>query len=75
MGEPEDRRHASSTPGTAAAEAGVVIFDGPQGAVATLTPEAAAATSENLRRAARAAAEQRQTGPEPVKLGTAGRDD
>jgi hypothetical protein len=43
----------------AIAEQGVVLLDGPLGVVLTLTPEAAIATSENLRHTACLAARQR----------------
>jgi hypothetical protein len=68
--EREDRRAPSPRPGIAIAEQGAVILEGPQGAVATLTPEAAATTSENLRQAARLAALQRSENPasDPVLL-------
>jgi hypothetical protein len=68
MSEREDRRTPSACPAIATAENGVVLLDGPQGAVAALTPEAAEATSENLRRAASQAARQRRTASYPVPL-------
>lgn len=58
----------SDRPVVATAENGVVLIDGPHGAVASLTPEAAEATSENLRRAASQAARQRRTLGAPVSL-------
>jgi hypothetical protein len=68
MSEPEDRHTPSVRPAIATAENGVVLLDGPQGAVAALTPEAADATSENLRRAASQAARQRRRASDPVPL-------
>jgi len=70
MADPNDRRKPSPLPAEAIAEQGVVLLDGPQGAVVALTPEAAVATSENLRRAALLAAIQRsETAPsDPVPL-------
>ncbi len=38
--------------GTAAAEQGVVMLDGPDGVAVTMTPEAAEQTADSLRRAA-----------------------
>ena len=60
MADPDDRRQPSPRPAEAIAEQGVVLLDGPQGAVVALTPEAAVATSENLRRAAFLAAQTAQ---------------
>ena len=60
MADSEDRHLPSARPGVATAEQGVVILDGPQGAVATLTPEAAAATGDSLQRAAGRAERQRR---------------
>jgi hypothetical protein len=54
-----DRLNPSPRPGTATAEQGVVLLDCPRGAVVTLTPEAAEATSESLRQAAALAEDQR----------------
>ena len=69
MADPEDRRLPSARPGVAIAEQGVVFLEGPHGVAATLTPEAAAATGENLCRAAARAAQQRTEAPdEPVPL-------
>ena len=61
------RRAPSARPAIATAETGVVLLDGPQGAIAALTPEAAQATSENLRRAADQAACQRHRSPVPLR--------
>lgn len=52
-------RPPSAEPGRATAEQGMVLLECPQGAIVTLTPEAAEATCENLRRAALAAYRQR----------------
>ena len=70
MADPDHRRQPSPRPAEAVAEQGVVLLDGPQGAVVALTPEAAAATGENLRRAALIAARQRIDMPpsDPVPL-------
>lgn len=68
MSEREDPRRPSARPVVVAAENGAVLLDGPYGAVVALTPEAAAATSESLRRAAALAASQRGTGSDPVPL-------
>ena len=70
MADRDDRHQPSPKPAEAIAEQGAVLFDGPQGAVVALTPEAAAATGENLRRAASLAARQRsETRPsDPVPL-------
>lgn len=65
------RRRPSILPGVAIAEQGVVLLDGPQGIVVSLTPEAAAATGESLRRAASLAERQRGHHPDadtPVPL-------
>lgn len=64
----EDRRVPSAYPAIAIAENGVVLLDGPQGAVVALTPEAAAKTGQNLRRAAELAARQRRAAKSPVPL-------
>ena len=61
-------RAPSDRPATATAENGVVLLDGPQGAVAALTAEAATATGENLRLAALQAARQRRAVSIPVTL-------
>lgn len=61
-------RAPSDRPVIATAENGVVLLDGPQGAVATLTAEAAEKTSENLRKAASQAVRQRRSASEPVSL-------
>ena len=45
-------------PGTASAEQGVVILDGPDGVAITLTPDAAAATGHSLIKAAEIARRQ-----------------
>ncbi len=66
MPESPQGRAPSARPATATAENGVVLFDGPQGAIASLTPEAAQATSENLRRAADQAVRQRHRTPVPL---------
>lgn len=58
----------SDRPAVATAENGIVLLDGPQGAVAAMTAEAAAATGENLRRAASQAVRQRRAGGAPVPL-------
>lgn len=63
-----NRRTPSDRPVVATAENGVVLIDGPHGAVATLTAEAAEATSENLREAASQAVRQRRSANEPVSL-------
>jgi hypothetical protein len=68
MAEREKRLAPSDLPATAVAEKGVVLLDGPQGAVSAMTPEAAAATGENLRRAASLAVQQRRSTSEPVPL-------
>jgi hypothetical protein len=60
MSEPEDYRQPSPRPGTAIAEQGAVLLDGPRGAIMTLTPEAAEETGENLRHAAMLAEQQRR---------------
>ncbi len=62
MPEPDDTRLPSRRPGVATAEQGAVLLDGPKGVVVALTPEAAHATSENLRRAASVAVRQRRDG-------------
>lgn len=59
MAEPGGERPPSTTACAAMAENGVVLLDGPHGAIVTLTPEAAALSGENLRRAACLAARQR----------------
>ncbi|PJN94023.1 hypothetical protein CNY89_16955 [Amaricoccus sp. HAR-UPW-R2A-40] len=59
MADSNDRLEPSPRPGKATAEQGVVLLDCPRGAVVTLTPEAAEATSESLRRAAALAEDQR----------------
>lgn len=59
MADSNDRLNPSPRPGTATAEQGVVLLDCPRGAVVTLTPEAAEATSESLRQAAALAEDQR----------------
>jgi len=61
-------RAPSDRPVVATAENGVVLLDGPHGAVATLTAEAAEKTSDNLRRAASQAVQQRRSAGEPVSL-------
>lgn len=61
MAESNDRLKPSPRPGTATAEQGVVLLDCPRGAVVTLTPEAAKATSQSLREAAALAEDQRNT--------------
>lgn len=48
------------------AEAGVVIVDGPDGVAFSMTPGAAATTSERLRESARRADEQRQGKRPPI---------
>lgn len=63
-------RAPSDRPAVATAEKGVVLLDGPQGAVAALTVEAAIATGENLRLAALQATRQRRTVLIPVTLRT-----
>jgi hypothetical protein len=68
MAERSSRARASAQPGVAFAEGGVVVLEGPQGAIATLTPEAAVATSESLRCAARDAVRQRSEGGKLVPL-------
>ena len=50
---------AEAKPGTASAESGVVILDGPDGVAVTLTVEAAEATGRSLIAAAEQAAAQR----------------
>lgn len=60
MADPEDPREPSPQPGKATAEQGAVLLDGPRGAAVTLTPEAAEATGESLRRAAALAEGQRK---------------
>ena len=60
MPESDNTRLPSRRPGVATAEQGAVLLDGPKGVVVALTPEAAHATSENLRRAAAVAARQRR---------------
>ena len=62
MPDPDDPRQPSPRPGKAIADQGAVLLDGPRGAVVTLTPEAAEATGESLRRAAALAAGQRRDG-------------
>lgn len=59
-------RAPSAEPGRATAEQGVVLLEGPQGAIVTLTPEAAEATGENLHRAAVAARKQRDAALDAV---------
>jgi hypothetical protein len=56
----EDSLEPSPQPGKATAEQGAVLLDGPRGAAVTLTPEAAEATGESLRRAAAVAEDQRR---------------
>jgi hypothetical protein len=68
MSDREDPRIPSARPVVVTAENGAVLLDGPQGAVVALTPEAAVATSENLRRAATLATSQRGAGSDPVPL-------
>lgn len=68
MPDRENRRTPSARPAVATAEGGVVLLDGPQGAVIALTAEAAAATSENLRQAVTQAVRQRRRGSDPVPL-------
>jgi len=70
MADPHNPRQPSPRPAEAIAEQGIVLLDGPQGAVLALTPEAAAVTGENLLRAASLAARQRSdTSPsDPVRL-------
>lgn len=68
MSERGNPRTPSDRPVIATAESGAVLLDGPHGAVASLTPEAAEATSENLRRAASQAVRQRRSASEPVSL-------
>lgn len=53
-------RPPSDEPGRATAEQGVVLLEGPQGAIVTFTPEAAEATGASLHLAAAAARRQRQ---------------
>ena len=65
MADRPDRHTPSDRPVAATAENGFVLLDGPQGAVASLTAEAAAATSENLRRAASQAERQRRAASDP----------
>lgn len=60
MSDPDNPLKPSPRPGTAIAEQGAVLFDGPHGAIMTLTPEAAEETGENLRRAAMLAEQQRR---------------
>ncbi len=66
MSDRERHRAPSDRPVLATAENGFVLLDGPQGAVAALTAEAAAATSENLRRAVSQAVRQGREKSEPV---------
>jgi hypothetical protein len=70
MADPDNPRQPSPRPAVAIAEQGAVLLDGPQGAIVALTPEAAIATSENLREAASLAAQQRGSAPpsDPVPL-------
>jgi hypothetical protein len=60
VSDPDNPLKPSPRPGTAIAEQGAVLFDGPHGAIMTLTPEAAEETGENLRRAAMLAEQQRR---------------
>lgn len=73
MSDRENPRAPSDRPAIATAENGVVLLDGPQGAVAALTAEAAIATGENLRLAALQAARQRRAVSIPVTLHPRGR--
>jgi hypothetical protein len=77
MADPDNRQLPSQQPGSATAHGGVVFLDGPHGAVATLTPEAAAVTGKNLYIAACLAAVQRGPAPDndPVPPGSVGRED
>ena len=70
MADAHNPRQPSPRPAEATAEQGVVLLDGPQGAVVAMTPEAAAATGVNLLRAASLAVRQRSdTSPsDPVPL-------
>jgi hypothetical protein len=68
--DPANDRLPSPLPCEATAEQGVVLLDGPQGVVMTLTPEAAHATGENLRRAASAATRQRLAEDKTSEAGT-----
>jgi len=68
MADRENRHLPSASPAVATAERGVVLLDGPQGVVAALTPEAAAATGESLCRAAFLAVQQRGDANVPVPL-------
>ena len=70
MADAHNPRQPSPRPAEATADQGVVLLDGPQGAVVAMTPEAAAATGENLLRAASLAVRQRSdTSPsDPVPL-------
>lgn len=60
MSDPEDPLKPSPRPGTAIAEQGAVLLDGPRGVIMALTPEAAEQTSKNLHRAAVLAGDQRR---------------
>lgn len=68
MANSADRRQPGPRLGIAIAEQGMVLLDGPQGAVSTLTPEEAAATGESLRLAASLAAQQRTETPQAGTL-------
>ena len=54
-----------STPGTASAEDGFVVLDGPDGVAVTMTPDAAEQTGRSLIEAAQIADRQLKTGREP----------
>ncbi len=62
-----DQDHNNSAPltepGTASAEAGQVILDGPDGIAVTMTPDAATRTGHSLIDAAEKAARQGGDGP------------
>lgn len=64
----ENSRAPGGRPVIAPAENGFVLLDGPHGAVAALTAEAAAARGENLRQAAFQAVRQRRAASEFVPL-------
>lgn len=59
MNEPQPSRPVLTEGGVASVEDGHVLLDGPDGVAITLSPEAALATAESLRRAAEQALAER----------------
>jgi hypothetical protein len=59
---PNDTPQPQTEPGTASAEEGLVILDGPDGVAVTMTADAATKTAQSLLDAAGAAEEQARDG-------------